>query len=500
MNDSFGAVSAADVQAWQDRLGDFGTYTVARNAATSAGVRAASKNPLPWRTYHDTYSVSLSPTGPVTNQRRSGRCWLFAALNVVRDRMMSALGTTKLELSQAYLQFWDKLEKSNLFLSEMVRLAGRPADDREVVMWLQEPASDGGWWDSAAALIEKYGVVPHECMPDTANSKDTDAMNDALFTKLREYAWALRAAAAQGATADELAAMRDEMMAGVYRILAVCLGEPPVTVTFEYVADARKADDEKKGAAEEGDAEAGTAPDQDAQAPAPGSFEALDAKKAKAAQVENFVRIEGVTPLEFLERYGHVKMGDFVNVGNLPGASRPYETILQMDNQSSMVGVPVRMLNMPVKVMKAGLIAQLKAGHPAWMACDVLKNLDRTDKEGLLDTQTYDIEGLFGMSFGMDKGDALDARQIEINHAMTFQGVNLDADGNPTAWRVENSWGKDACNDGYLVVTDRWFDAYMGQAIIHRDYLPAEAVALWDSPDTPVVHLDPWAPMFGLSD
>ena len=483
-NTSLGITEGA-VEAWHAALGNFAPYTVARNAATSAGVRAAAKNPLPYRVYHDTYSVSLTPTGDVTNQRKSGRCWLFSALNVVRDRMMSTLGTTKLELSQAYLQFWDKLEKSASFLDEMIRLADRPIDDREVVYWLQEPASDGGWWDAAAALIDKYGVMPKACMPDTANSQATSDMDEVLFRKLRQCAMELRAAVAREASTEELAKMKNAMLADVYRILAVSLGEPPARFTFEYVADARKSEEGKAGSAD---------------SPVPDSPEALMAKKARDSQPENFTRIEDVTPQEFFARYAGVRMSDFINLGNVPGQTRPYGSILQLEHQGSIAGVPIRMLNVPIDVLKDAVIAQLKAGHPAWMACDVLKNMDRSDPAGLLDTETLDYEALFGMSFGMDKATSFDARETELNHAMTFQGVNLDAAGKPTAWRVENSWGKDACKDGYFIITDRWFDAYVGQAIVHRDYVPADIVAAWDDPATPVVHMDPWSPMFGLSD
>ena len=503
-NTSLGITEGA-VEAWHAALGNFAPYTVARNAATSAGVRAAAKNPLPYRVYHDTYSVSLTPTGDVTNQRKSGRCWLFSALNVVRDRMMSTLGTTKLELSQAYLQFWDKLEKSASFLDEMIRLADRPIDDREVVYWLQEPASDGGWWDAAAALIDKYGVMPKACMPDTANSQATSDMDEVLFRKLRQCAMELRAAVAKGASTEELAQMKGAMLADVYRILAVSLGEPPTRFTFEYVADARKSE-EGKGAngANQANATKVEAAENtqstSTNSPAPGSPEALMAKKAKDGQPENFTRIEDVTPQEFFARYAGVRMSDFINLGNVPGQTRPYGSILQLEHQGSIAGVPIRMLNVPIEVLKDAVIAQLKAGHPAWMACDVLKNMDRSDPAGLLDTETLDYEALFGMPFGMDKATSFDARETELNHAMTFQGVNLDAAGKPTAWRVENSWGKDACKDGYFVITDRWFDAYVGQAIVHRDYVPADIAAAWDDPATPVVHMDPWSPMFGLSD
>ena len=490
-NTSLGITEGA-VEAWHAALGDFAPYTVARNAATSAGVRAAAKNPLPYRVYHDTYSVSLTPTGDVTNQRKSGRCWLFSALNVVRDRMMSTLGTTKLELSQAYLQFWDKLEKSASFLDEMIRLADRPIDDREVVYWLQEPASDGGWWDAAAALINKYGVMPKACMPDTANSQATSDMDEVLFRKLRQCAMELRAAVAKGASAEKLAQMKAAMLGDVYRILAVSLGEPPTRFTFEYVADARKSkeakEDSESNVASQADStsqtsaaelSAANAQSTSTNSPAPGSPEALMAKKAKDSQPENFTRIEDVTPQEFFARYAGVRMSDFINLGNVPGQTRPYGSILQLEHQGSIAGVPIRMLNVPI---------------------DVLKNMDRSDPVGLLDTETLDYEALFGMRFGMDKAASFDARETELNHAMTFQGVNLDAAGKPTAWRVENSWGKDACKDGYFIITDRWFDAYVGQAIVHRDYVPADIVAAWDDPATPVVHMDPWSPMFGCSD
>ena len=340
-NTSLGITESA-VEAWHAALGDFAPYTVARNAATSAGVRAAAKNPLPYRVYHDTYSVSLTPTGDVTNQRKSGRCWLFSALNVVRDRMMSTLGTTKLELSQAYLQFWDKLEKSASFLDEMIRLADKPIDDREVVYWLQEPASDGGWWDAAAALIDKYGVMPKACMPDTANSQATSDMDEVLFRKLRQDAMELRATVAKDASAEELAQMKNTMLGDVYRILAVSLGEPPTRFTFEYVADARKSE-EAEGAGENNgtnQAEAAeNAQSTSTDSPAPGSPEALMAKKAKDGQPENFTRIEDVTPQEFFSRYAGVRMSDFINLGNVPGQTRPYGSIRNRPAQ----GRPSRM-------------------------------------------------------------------------------------------------------------------------------------------------------------
>lgn len=482
-------ITQAQLASFSEDLAAWGPYVVARNAATSAGVRAAMRSPLPYRLYHDTYSVSLSPTGEVTNQRKSGRCWAFAALNVLRDRMMSELGTTNFELSQAYIQFFDKLEKANLFLEEVIRTADLPLDDRVLQMRLEAPVPDGGWWDMAVALIEKYGVVPKQCMPDTANACATSDMNDMLFRKMRRDAIELREAIAAGVTTQEVGAKKQAMLSEVYRMLCVALGEPPATFDFEYVADARP----EAGATGE-DGGKGACADKDA------SPEALAARKAAHACDGRFVRLSGLTPKGFLERYAHVNLHDYVSLGNIPGESRPYGSILQLQHWGSVAGVPIRILNEPIEVLKAGVIEQLKAGHPAWFACDVLKNMDRDDATGLLDTQTFDPQSLFGVDFEIEKAQAFDTCEVSLNHAMTFQGVNLADDGSPSAWRVENSWGKEHCHDGYFIMTDRFFNAYVGQVIVHRDYLPAEIVKAWDSADTPVIETNPWSPMFGMSD
>ena len=321
-------------------------------------------------------------------------------------------------------------------------------------------------------------------------------MNDLLARKLRRDAVALRAAASEGTDTEGLRALKRTMLGEVYRMLAIALGEPPATFDFDYVADARP---EPKGADGEGGSGKGEDGAEGAAADG-GSPEALAALKAKKSSPANYVRLHGMTPLGFLEAFGNVNLHDYVSLCNIPGAARPFGSMLRLQRRGTVAGVPIRMLNMPVDVLKDGLIAQLKAGHPAWFSCDVLKNLDRGDPSGLLDTETVDARALFGLDLSLSKADAFDTREVTLNHAMTFQGVNLREDGTPTAWRVENSWGKDKCREGYLVITDRWFDAYVGQVVIHRDYLPDDVVHIWDDPSTPVVEMDPWSPMFGCSD
>ena len=464
-------ISADEIASFSEDLRDFAPYTVACNAATSVGVRAAARNPEPYREYHDTYSVSLSPVGHVTSQKKSGRCWLFATCNVLRDRLMSDLGTTDFELSQAYLQFWDKLEKANLFLNEMVRLADQPIDSREIMEWFDMPAPDGGWWDMAVTLVEKYGVVPKECMADSFNACDTPDLNDLLGRKLRGDALKLRRAIADGASEEAVDEMLTTALSEVYRILCVTLGEPPTSFTLEYVADARPAAQQS------------------------GDGQDLAAQKAAGACSPSFVRLADQTPKQFLAEHLGVDLRDYVVLGNIPGDNRPYGTILEKQHRWALDGNPTRTLNMPIEVLKEAVIAQLKAGHPAWFSCDVLKNMERTDPTGLLDTDTIDWNALVGLDLTIDKADGFDTREVTCNHAMTFQGVNIGDDGKPTAWRVENTWGDDRCRKGYFIMTDRFFDAYVGQVVVHKDYLPAEVAALWENPETPVVQSSYWAPV-----
>ena len=353
-------------------------------------------------------------------------------------------------------------------------------------MRLEAPVPDGGWWDMAVALIEKYGVVPKQCMPDTANACATSDMNDMLFRKMRRDAIELREAIAAGATAQgDRRQETGHAQRGVPHAVrgAGRAARDPLTSSTWPTPAPRPA---HRG--------------EDACADKDASPEALAARKAARACDGRFVRLSGLTPKGFLERYAHVNLHDYVSLGNIPGESRPYGSILQLQHWGSVAGVPIRILNEPIEVLKAGVIEQLKAGHPAWFACDVLKNMDRDDATGLLDTQTFDPQSLFGVDFEIEKAQAFDTCEVSLNHAMTFQGVNLADDGSPSAWRVENSWGKEHCHDGYFIMTDRFFNAYVGQVIVHRDYLPAEIVKAWDSADTPVIETNPWSPMFGMSD
>lgn len=445
---------------------------IARNSVTSMDVMAAARNPVAMRTYADTYGVSVRAPKTVTNQRQSGRCWLFATLNTLRPQICSTLDVDDFEFSQAYNMFYDKLEKANSFLVNIIATADRPFDDRAVTMLLEGPAPDGGEWRYAANLIEKWGLVPKGVMPETACTKDTKQMNQYLFRLLRRDAAILRTAAADGETPAQLDERRVHMMEDVHHMLCTCLGEPPVSFDFECaVGEHAQVCAEKLAVQVNGPERAGE-----------------DAKPVR------ILRENGITPQEFQERYVGFKADDYVDLISCPGDTRPFERAVGIRWMDTVVGAPgMRMLNMPPEILEHAAIASLKAGRGCYMACDVAQEFARhiEDFPGVLALDTIDAEGLFGVDLDMEKATMYDMRESRMTHAMTFQGVELDKDGSPKAWRIENSWGKDACKDGYLIMSADWYRLYGGEVVVRREFVDEHTLKLWDT--LPTEMCDPWS-------
>lgn len=478
----------------REQGGTFGTERanrVARNAVTSMNVMAAARDYTRMRTYHDTYGVSIKRVGEVTNQRQSGRCWMFSAFNVARAATMDLLDVDSFEFSQAFGMFYDKLEKANAMLDQVIALADRPENDRKLDHVLEWGMSDGGYYFEAMDLIAKWGLVPKDAMPETACSKSSAEMDAQLNRLLRRAAADIRRAHRAGAGAGELAAKKASYMADVYRMLAVCLGEPPVTFDLEVkVGKKAKVDAAKltpilpedtpgEGCAGDGGADEGGA-------------KAAGAKDAdKDARM--LLRDANITPREFAERYVPFDPNDYVQLVCMPGASRPWKTAWHVLLEEPMVGgTPNRFLNMPQEVLEQAAIASLKAGVPVGMDADVMQEFPRhiEDFPGVLATDGLDLEGLFGMDLRMSREDMLDVRETSLTHAMTFQGVELDDAGEPVAWRVENSWGKDACKDGYLYMSAEWFRTYGGAVTVMRRFVPEDVLELWDKAEA--VDVEPW--------
>ncbi|MCC4517738.1 C1 family peptidase [Limosilactobacillus reuteri] len=403
------------------------------------GIKAASEDPTASERLHRAFSYEIK-TGKPTNQRHSGRCWSFAALNTLRHKFATKYKFKDFELSQNYLFFWDRIERANMFFQKIIATADKPLHDRTVDFYLSFALNDGGQWANAASIIEKYGVVPEYVMPDTHNTKDTSDVAEVFDSLMRKDAIELRAMVQTNTSATELQEAQERMMGDVYKIAAYSFGEPPAKFDLEY------RDDDKK-----------------------------------------FHQVLGLTPLKFYHEYFDTNLSDYVVVTNAP--DHEMDRSYLMPAQDSVVdGLPIKFVNVPFAELQEGAIKQLQAGETVWVGNDVLQQMDR--KRGLMDAKLYHREELLDVDFVMDKKHRLETKQAVVSHAMTLTGFDMIND-QPTRWKIENSWGKDNGDNGYFVMTQDWFEEYTYEAVINKKYLSdrvkkvaaSEPVALpaWDS-------------------
>ncbi len=408
------------------------------------GIKAASEDPTASERLHRAFSYEIK-TGKPTNQRHSGRCWSFAALNTLRHKFATKYKFKDFELSQNYLFFWDRIERANMFFQKIIATADKPLHDRTVDFYLSFALNDGGQWANAASIIEKYGVVPEYVMPDTHNTKDTSDVAEVFDSLMRKDAIELRAMVQTNASAAELQEAQERMMGDVYKIAAYSFGEPPAKFDLEY------RDDDKK-----------------------------------------FHQVLGLTPLKFYHEYFDTNLSDYVVVTNAPDHEMDWSYL--MPAQDSVVGgLPIKFVNVPFAELQEGAIKQLQAGETVWVGNDVLQQMDR--KRGLMDAKLYHREELLDVDFVMDKKHRLETKQAVVSHAMTLTGFDMVND-QPTRWKIENSWGKDNGDNGYFVMTQDWFEEYTYEAVINKKYLSEDLKR--DYAKTPVV-LKPWDPMGTLA-
>lgn len=391
----------------------------------------------------DTNFSHRVPSKGITDQKSSGRCWLFTGLNVLRAQMMNEHNLPKLELSQTYGFFWDQLEKANLFLQGIIDTASLPIDDRKVDWLFANTIADGGQYTGVADIITKYGVVPIEVMGETTSSKSTARLRQLLNWRLSEDGLILRRMAADGSTKAQLEDKKIEMLGQVYRMLALTLGEPPTEFTWT-----RRDKDGKE----------------------------IDTRT--------------YTPQEFYRTYaGNDLKNDYVMLMNDP--TREYGRLYEIEfDRHAYDGSNWTYVNLPASELKKMAIASIKDNNAMYMSCDVNKFLDR--ERGALDLEAYDYGSLFGTEFGMDKADRIRTHTSGSSHAMTLVGVDLDENDNPKKWLIENSWGKGA-NDGHLIMTDGWFDEYLFRIVVNKKYITPEVAKILKQ--TPIL-LPPWDPMF----
>lgn len=392
------------------------------------------------------FSIDLT-TGPVANQKQSGRCWMFAALNTFRHKMLTQFKLKDFELSQSYTFFWDKYEKANWFYENILATAKDDVTSREVAFLLQTPQQDGGQWDMIVSIFQKYGVVPKAVFPESVSSSASAQLNNYLNKKLRRDAIVLRKAVNDGKSQEDIAKIKAGFLEEVYNFLAISLGTPPETFDFEYR-------DEDK----------------------------------------NYHLEQNLTPQSFYDKFVGVNLDDYVSIINAPTADKPYDKSYTVSMLGNVVGgKQVKYLNVDMDSFKKLAIAQMEQGESVWFGCDVGQSSQRQD--GIMSLDIYDVNDTFDTSFDMTKAERLDFGESLMTHAMVLTGVDM-VDGKSTKWKVENSWGDKVGDKGFFVASDAWMDEYTYQIVVRKEFLSEAQLAAFNA--EPKV-LAPWDPMGALA-
>ncbi|HET7014518.1 MAG TPA: C1 family peptidase [Streptosporangiaceae bacterium] len=439
-------LSAVDTELLRKDFSANPAYRLAQNAVTRVSIDDVSINrDIVNNTDH---AVStLLDDWKVTNQERSGRCWLFAGLNLMRVGAMKKMGLKEFEFSQNYAMFWDKIERANYLLEAIIETADRDPDDRTVAHLLRSSAAeDGGQWNMFIAIVNKHGLVPKQFMPETQSSCNTNRMNNVLRKLLRQGAKSVRAAAASGGV-EAGRAEKAEVLKVVFRALCIHLGTPPERFDWQWT-------------------------DKDRQ----------------------FHRDGVITPQEFAAKYVDLPLDDYVCLVHDPRPTSPTGRTFTVEYLGNVLGAPpVTYLNVDMSLMKKIASQTIEGGEPVWFGCDVDQNMN--SEYGIWDKNLYDLDGVYDTKFTLDKSDRLIYGESLMTHAMLFTGVDV-ADGTTRKWRVENSWGTDRGKEGFYTMNDSWFDEYVFEIAARKDTLPEELQAALAA--EPIV-LPAWDPMGALA-
>ena len=439
-------ITGKQLSSWNESFENDQRYQLASLALSKTNMADVAYVPEKADKLRQKFSIDIK-TLDVANQKSSGRCWIFAATNVLRERIAKRCNLKNFELSQSYLAFWDKFERANYFMESIIETADLPTDDRTVAHILSTGVHDGGQWDMFANIVRKYGVVPKDAYDETFQSSNTQMVNRILNQNLKACAVRLRKMVSEKKSDSEIQSVKNEMLGKIYQYLLSCYGKMPQTFDFEYVDK----DDEY--------------------------------------HIER-----GYTPMSFAEKYVGDILDDIVSVIHAPTEDKPYHRTYTISLLGNIVGGnPVIHLNLELEELKSAIIAQLKAGKVVWFGSDVSYYGDR--EKGFWDDKSYNFELLTGLELTLEKSDALDYNWSAMNHAMVITGVNL-VDGKPNRWKIENSWGDERGAKGYFTCSDSWFDRFVYQAAIEKEYLGDLARYA----DLEPVMLEPWDPMGTLAE
>jgi bleomycin hydrolase len=440
-----GSVSADVLELLRKDFGSNPSYRLMQNAVTKTSVDDVAIDREIINTTDHSFSTMLDDW-KVTNQEHSGRCWLFAGLNLLRVGAMARMGLKDFEFSQNHTMFWDKFERANYFLEAMIDMADRDVDDRTVAYLLESAADDGGQWNMFVAVVKKHGLVPKAFMPETQSSSNTNRMNEVLRTLLRQGAKSVRdAATSQGV--DEARTQKSEVLRIVYRVLCIHLGTPPDSFDWQWT------------------------------------------DKDKVFHSDGVV-----TPQAFAASYVGLPIEDYVCLVNDPRPSSPIGKTFTVEYLGNVLGgEPVTYLNVDVALMKDIALQSLQAGTPVWFGCDVGQMM--SNDAALWDAKLFDLPAVYDTEFTLSKSERLTYHETQMTHAMLFTGVDV-VDGAPRRWRVENSWGKEKGREGFYTMNDSWFDQFVFEIAAPRDRIPEK---LRRELDTDPTVLPAWDPMGSLA-
>lgn len=421
--------------------------TVAMNAATYNGVQKVARDVNALKDEPFAFNVDIK-NGEVTNQKQSGRCWMFASMNVLRNIVIKKFNLENFELSQSYTLFWDKLERCNYYMEAVIEKANEPLEDRVMDYLMSDLLSDGGQWDMFVNIVKKYGLVPKYAYPESQTSSATVQLNKYLCKILRKYTTELRDAV-QNEGVKKARELKEEVLKDVYNVLTSTLGQMPEK--FDVV---------------------------------------LHDKDGK------LIEDKGMDAHSFFDKYIGVEIDQYISLINSPTEDKPFNQTYTIKYLGNIVeGKIVKHLNLPIEELKKAAVKQLKDGYPVWFGCDVGRSSVVEDERAMLDTKAVDYESLFNVDLKLSKEDALDYGYSMMTHAMTFTGVQMNGN-EPLRFKVENSWGEKFGYKGHFVMTSDWFDQYVYQVVVNKKYLPEKLRKAYEKK---AKELSPWDPMGSLA-
>jgi len=417
------------------------TNIALQNAISSNDIRklAINRNNLGKTDNYFKYKVE---TNGITDQKSSGRCWLFTGLNVLRPIATANMNISDIKFSQTFLFFYDQLEKANLFLEGIIDTRTKPLEDKRVEWLLKNPIGDGGQWTGLVDLATKYGIVPEDVMPESYNSENTRMISELLSNNLKADAMEIRTMASQKKSDAAISSRKIEMLSDIYKVLALSLGEPPTEFSWRFTD-----------------------------------------KDNKISELINY------TPITFYKKWVNINLTDYVMFMNDP--SIPFYKLYEIDYDRHLLeGGNWKYINLPINEIKDYAKKSIIANEAMYFSCDVGKQLD-IDR-GYLDINNYNYSGLFSVNFEMDKKQRIETFASGSTHGMTLVGLDVDKEDKSTKWLLENSWGMKGYK-GFLIMTDDWFSEYMFRLVINKKYIPEQVMKILE---TKAVMLPPWDPMF----